>query len=256
MAPTKRIVLVSDLADASLRWAGNSMTSNGASVSRSTTVISIVRKGDSAQVGSVESSEVEPAAIPALVAASQAGAQAAPAAPDSLPCSPARRCPATGTSRPDAPAPTPSPAWPARCRGASPGPTCSTASPTTPSKRLTWPPRPGCIADTAQPTGSVEINAKRDGRRAPWAATSTPWFVDVPTDGLLEELSVRLGWAARTVELPAGALRDDHAAVDRVGHDDLPWLDDGRPVAPRRAATHYRPPAGGHGWGRSSPIWA
>ena len=38
------IVLVTDRADAALRWAGNSMTTNGESVSRSTTVISIVRQ--------------------------------------------------------------------------------------------------------------------------------------------------------------------------------------------------------------------
>ena len=55
------IVLVTDRADASLRWAGNSMTTNGESVSRHTTVISIVRQGNTAHVGSVRSSEVDPA---------------------------------------------------------------------------------------------------------------------------------------------------------------------------------------------------
>ena len=39
------IVLVTDRSDAALRWAGNSMTTNGESVSRTTTVISIVRMG-------------------------------------------------------------------------------------------------------------------------------------------------------------------------------------------------------------------
>ena len=197
------IVLVSDLADASLRWAGNSMTSNGESVSRSTTVISIVRKGDSAQVGSVESSEVEPDAIPALVAASQAGAQAAPAAPDSFAL-------LTGSAVPDdwdePSGRTGTDAFAGVAGALSRGfagtdllygfahhtvETAYLATSTGVHRRYT------------QPTGSVEINAKRDGASA-WAATSTPWFVDVPTDGLLEELSVRLGWAARTVELPAG----------------------------------------------------
>src|ERR1700754_1858863 len=50
------IVLVTDRADASLRWAGNSMTTNGESISRHTTVISIVRHGKKAHVGSVRSS--------------------------------------------------------------------------------------------------------------------------------------------------------------------------------------------------------
>ena len=81
-AASKTIVLVTDRAEASLRWAGNSMTTNGVSVSRSTTVISIVRQGDSAHVGSLETTEVDPAALPALVAASQAAARSAPAARD------------------------------------------------------------------------------------------------------------------------------------------------------------------------------
>src|SRR5215212_11221196 len=51
------IVLVTDRADAALRWAGNSMTTNGESVSRSTTVISIVRQGSTAHVGSVRSGD-------------------------------------------------------------------------------------------------------------------------------------------------------------------------------------------------------
>ncbi|MDQ1740592.1 MAG: hypothetical protein QOE53_2244, partial [Pseudonocardiales bacterium] len=54
-----------------------------------------------------------------------------------------------------------------------------------------------------QPTGAVEINAKR-GDASAWAGIGTPDFVDVPTDSLLEDLSLRLGWAERSVELPAG----------------------------------------------------
>ena len=74
------IVLVTDRADASLRWAGNSMTTNGESVSRHTTVISIVRHGNTAHVGSVRSSDVDPTVIADLVAASQQTALSAPEA--------------------------------------------------------------------------------------------------------------------------------------------------------------------------------
>ena len=42
------IVVVTDRATASLRWAGNSMTTNGETRGRDTTVISIVRKGNGA----------------------------------------------------------------------------------------------------------------------------------------------------------------------------------------------------------------
>ena len=76
------IVLVTDQAEASLRWAGNTMTTNGVSVTRTTGVVSIVRQGDSAHVGSVLSSEVDPAVIPELVAASQRAARSAPEARD------------------------------------------------------------------------------------------------------------------------------------------------------------------------------
>ncbi|MDF2830859.1 MAG: hypothetical protein K0R01_4142 [Mycobacterium sp.] len=79
------IVLVTDRSTASLRWAGNSMTTNGESLGRDTTVISIVRRGDAAFVGSVKSSEVDPNAVAPLVAASQAAAAAAPEARDAAP---------------------------------------------------------------------------------------------------------------------------------------------------------------------------
>src|SRR5436190_16996331 len=79
------IVLVSDRTDAALRWAGNSMTTNGEAVSRTITVVSIVRRGNTSQVGSLRSSDVDPAAITDLVAASQETALSAPEARDNAP---------------------------------------------------------------------------------------------------------------------------------------------------------------------------
>ncbi len=79
------IVLVADRSAASLRWANNSMTTNGVSTARQTTVISVVRHGDTARVGSVTTAEVEPFAIEELVAASQSAAAAAPEARDAAP---------------------------------------------------------------------------------------------------------------------------------------------------------------------------
>ncbi|MGH3968900.1 MAG: metallopeptidase TldD-related protein, partial [Mycobacterium sp.] len=54
-----------------------------------------------------------------------------------------------------------------------------------------------------QPTGTVEINAKR-GMASAWTGVGTADFIDVPTDLMLEQLSTRLDWAGRTVALPAG----------------------------------------------------
>src|SRR6516165_5649260 len=79
------MVLVTDKVEATLRWAGNSMTTNGVSVSRNITVISVVRRGTNAHIGTVVSAEVDPRVIPRLVAASQDAAGSAPEAGDAAP---------------------------------------------------------------------------------------------------------------------------------------------------------------------------
>ena len=87
-----------------------------------------------------------------------------------------------------------------------------------------------------QPTGSVEINAKRDGASA-WAGISTPDFIDVPTDSMLERLSTRLGWARRSVELPAGryeTILPPSAVADLMIY--LSWSMDGRGAQEGRTA--------------------
>ncbi len=87
-----------------------------------------------------------------------------------------------------------------------------------------------------QPAGSVEINAKRDGASA-WAGVGTPDFVGVSTDSLLEQLSMRLGWASSARRVAGRALRDDPAAVGGRGHDDLPgWSMSGRGAQEGRTA--------------------
>ena len=197
------IVLITDRSEASLRWANNSMTTNGQSISRTITLISFVHQGDTVRVASLKSAEVEPALIPGLVAASAAAARSAPEARDAAPL-------LTGADVPDdwdAPVPTTGAGVFRDVAGSlSSGfkgadqlygfayhrlETTFLASSTGLRRRYT------------QPTGTVEINAKRDGASA-WAGVGTPDFVAVPTDSLLEQLSTRLGWAQRTVELPAG----------------------------------------------------
>ncbi|WP_374703825.1 PmbA/TldA family metallopeptidase, partial [Rhodococcus sp. ENV425] len=78
------IVLVTDTGEASLRWAGNSMTTNGISRSRSWTVIA-VQRGDTPRVGVVTSSSVDPADIAPTVRAAGAAAAAASPAEDAMP---------------------------------------------------------------------------------------------------------------------------------------------------------------------------
>ncbi len=197
------MVLITDKVEATLRWAGNSMTTNGVSVSRRITVISVVRHGTDAQIGTVVSAEVDPRVIPGLVAASEEAARSAPEAGDAAPL-------LADTGEPidwDAPVPGTGPLVFAdvadslsrgfggtdRLYGFAHHSVSTTflASSTGLRRRFT------------QPTGAVEINAKR-GEASAWAGIGTPDFVDVPTDSLLEQLSMRLGWADRRVELPAG----------------------------------------------------
>jgi predicted Zn-dependent protease len=230
------IVLVADRADAALRWAGNSMTTNGESVSRHTTVISIVRQGDTAHVGSVRSSDVDSAVIADLVAASQQTALSAPAASDSAPQLPGIAAPADW----DEPVPgTGAQVFSGLTGGLAQGfrgadqlygyarhvvETTFVATSNGLRRRYT------------QPTGSVEINAKRDGASA-WAGVSTPDFVDVPIDSLLEQLSTRLGWARQTIELPAGryeTIMPPSTVADMMIY--LAWTMDGRGAQEGRTA--------------------
>ena len=230
------IVIVTDRSEASLRWAGNSMTTNGVSTSRSIAVISIVRTGDRAHIGAVRSSVVDPDAIDALVADADKAAHTAPEAHDAAPL-------LTGSGEPadwGDPVPgTGAGAFADVARALSSGfgrsdrlygfahhivETTFLATSTGVRRRFT------------QPTGSVEINAKR-GAASAWAGLSTPWFADVPVDAMLSDLSMRLDWAKRTVELPAGryeTLMPPSTVADMMVY--LGWSMDGRGAQEGRTA--------------------
>jgi predicted Zn-dependent protease len=229
-------VIVTDRADASLRWAGNSMTTNGESQARTITVISVLRRGEAAHVGSVSSTEVDPAALGALVAASQQAAASAPAATDSAPGLPGGDAPADW----DAPVPTTGADVFAdvatglvrgfrgedKLYGYARHVLATTFLGTSSGLRRRY----------TQPTGSVEINAKRNGASA-WAGVGTPDFVGVSTDALLDELSLRLGWAHRTVDLPAGryeTVMPPSTVADMLIY--LGWSMDGRGAQEGRTA--------------------
>ena len=230
------VVIVSDRAEASLRWAGNSMTTNGVSTGRTTTVIAIVRRGDAAHLGVRRSSVVDPDAVGALVAAAADAAHSAPEAHDNAPLLSASGEPADWDD--------PVPGTGVGCfaevaRALSAGfarsdrlygyahhvvETTLLATSTGVRRRFT------------QPTGSVEINAKR-GTASAWVGTSAPWFIDVPIDAMLEELSTRLDWARRTVELPAGryeTLMPPSTVADMMIY--LGWSMDGRGAQEGRTA--------------------
>ena len=230
------IVIVTDRTEAALRWAGNSMTTNGVSTNRSTAVISVVRQAATARVGVQRSNAVDADAIADLVAAAEYAAHTAPEAGDSAPLLTGSGEPADwGDPIPD----TGAGAFAEVARALSAGfgradrlygfalhvvSTTFLGTSTGVRRRFT------------QPTGSVEINAKRDGASA-WSGVSTPWFADVPIEPMLAELSMRLDWAKRTVDLPAGryeTLMPPSTVADMMIY--LGWSMEGRGAQEGRTA--------------------
>ncbi|WP_369634986.1 metallopeptidase TldD-related protein [Nocardia sp. JMUB6875] len=207
------VVIVTDAHEASLRWAGNSMTTNGSSVARDWAVVSVFRDGpNAARVGSVSSTSVDPADIEAVVRASEEAARTAEPARDAMPLldPDAADTPDRGLDWSGAPGTTDIGVFTTlasdlaagfdgadRLYGFAHHQMHSTWLGTSTGVRRRW----------VQPTGSVEINGKRgEGAElaSAWVGTGTTDFTDVDTPGLLAELSRRLDWGKRRVDLPAG----------------------------------------------------
>jgi predicted Zn-dependent protease len=206
------IVIVTDASEASLRWAGNSMTTNGSTLSREWSVISILREGPtSARVGSVTSTGVDAADIEAVVRASEDAARSAAPARDAVPLlEPEAIGLHLDQDWAEDPAHTGIEVFTGlaadlavgfdgadRLYGFAHHQLHTTWLGTSTGIRRRW----------TQPTGSVEINGKRgegSGTASAWAGAGTLDFTDVDTPGLLAELARRLDWNARRVELPAG----------------------------------------------------
>lgn len=199
------MVLVTDAGEASLRWAGNSMTTNGVSTSRLWTVLSVIRSADgSARVGAVTSSTVDADAIADVVRASEEAARSAQRAEDAMDLPTGDGVGGGGWA--DGPATTGVEVF----EGLVPGLADGFAG----ADRLygfahhqvhsTWlGTSAGVRRRFTQPTGSIEINGKR-GDASAWVGSASLDFTDVSVPHLLADLDTRLDWSARTVALPAG----------------------------------------------------
>ncbi|MFE7721259.1 metallopeptidase TldD-related protein [Nocardia rhizosphaerihabitans] len=228
------IVIVTDAHEASLRWAGNSMTTNGSSVSRDWAVISVFRDGpNAARVGSISSTSVDPADIEAVVRASEEAARTATPASDAMPLlEPTHDDTATWDHAPGA---TEIDVFAGLARDLSTGfdGTDRLYGFAHHQLHTTWlGTSTGIRRRYSQPTGSVEINGKRgDGSdlASAWVGVGTADFTDVDTPGLLAELSRRLDWSATRVDLPAGryeTLLPPSAVADLMIY--LAWTMEGR----------------------------
>ncbi|MER5734700.1 MULTISPECIES: metallopeptidase TldD-related protein [unclassified Streptomyces] len=203
------VVIADEESSANLRWAGNALTTNGVTRGRTLTVIATVDGAEGTASGVVSRSAVTAEDLEPLVRAAEAAARAAGPAEDAQPL-------VTGVpSSPDftdAPAETSSTVFAdfapalgeAFARAGAGGrelygfanhELTSTYLGTSTGLRLRH----------DQPNGTLELNAKSPDRtRSAWAGRSTRDFKDVDPAALDAELAVRLGWAERRIELPAG----------------------------------------------------
>jgi predicted Zn-dependent protease len=212
------VVIAEETSTANLRWAGNTLTTNGVSQSRQLTVIAIDRRADGAAVGIISRAGVRPDQVEEVVREAEREAADGPAAEDEA------QLTGPGQAGPFGPEENGVRAWdspPSRTGigvlrefAAALGPTLrgaeaagrklygfaehdtvSTFLGTSGGLRLRY----------DQPTGRVELNAKSaDLTRSAWAGAATRDFTDVDIAGLDAGLSERLDWAKRSISLPAG----------------------------------------------------
>ncbi|SHL77182.1 metallopeptidase TldD-related protein [Actinacidiphila paucisporea] len=203
------VVIADEESSANLRWAGNSLTTNGVTRGRTLTVIATVDGGQGAASGVVSRSAVTADELEPLVRAAEAAAREAGPAEDAQPL-------VTGVPQSadftDAPAETASAVFAAfapalgeafatakaggrQLYGFAFHSVTSTYLGTSAGLRLRH----------DQPTGTLEVNAKSPDRtRSAWAGAATRDFTDVDPLALDAELAQRLAWAERKIELPAG----------------------------------------------------
>jgi predicted Zn-dependent protease len=209
------VVLADETSSANLRWAGNTLTTNGVSRSRQLTVIAFSRGRDGTSAGVVSRAGVRDGQIEDVVRAAEK------AAAESSPAEDARPLLASGEGQAATPGGT---GWDAPVTGTEIGvfrsfsgdlgrafdsagsggrklygyaehSVTSTFLGTSTGLRLRH----------DQPAGRVEINAKsRDLSRSAWAGQGTRDFSDIDVAALDGDLARRLAWAQRRVELPAG----------------------------------------------------
>ncbi|MEV0980987.1 metallopeptidase TldD-related protein [Streptomyces sp. NPDC049915] len=203
------VVIADEQSTANLRWAGNALTTNGVTRGRTLTVIATVDGKEGTASGVVSRSAVTADELEPLVRAAEAAARGAGPAEDAQPL-------VTGVPESadfaEPPAETSSAVFGdfapalgeafARARaggrelyGFANHELVSSYLGTSTGLRLRH----------DQPTGTLDLNAKSPDRtRSAWAGRATRDFKDVDPAALDAELAVRLGWAERRVELPAG----------------------------------------------------
>jgi predicted Zn-dependent protease len=210
------VVIAEETSGANLRWAGNTLTTNGVSRSRQLTVIAIDRRAEGASAGVISRAGIRADQIEDVVREAEHAAAEATPAEDAEPLA--------GSGKDGPFQINDEPRWespPGRTEigvlrdfAATLGETLREARAA--DRKLygfaehdlvsTFLGTSGGLRRRYdQPTGRVELNAKSaDLTRSAWAGTATRDFTDVDIAGLDAGLSERLDWAKRSISLPAG----------------------------------------------------
>jgi predicted Zn-dependent protease len=199
------VVIADFVTEANLRWANNSLTTNGVSRSGQLTVIAVL----DGSVGVVTEQGVTTESLPRIVEAAEATARSAPPAED--------RTAIIGSEASQGDWESP-PAETSIAAFSSMAPELGHAlEQASRTDRLlfgfadhemqtTYIGSSGglrCRYD--QPTGHVEMNAKSaDYARSAWAGVPSSDFTDIDITAMTAGLAERLDWASRRVDLPAG----------------------------------------------------
>ena len=236
------VVVVEQSSAANLRWAGNTLTTNGAVRGRSVSVISVV--GESVGVRSATVADD----LEGLVRASEQAARDAGPAEDAMPLVEG----GSDADFTDGPVDTPADVFAGLAAGLGDRFTAARAD----GLRLygyashdvttTWlGSSTGLRRRHVQPTGYLELTGKDDRPGgSSWVGRSTRDWADVDVHALDGELRRRLSWGERQVALPAGryeTLLPPSAVADLYAY--LYWTAAGRDAAEGR--TVFARPGGG-----------
>ncbi|MEV4558866.1 metallopeptidase TldD-related protein [Kitasatospora sp. NPDC049285] len=203
------VVIADEESTANLRWAGNALTTNGVTRGRRLTVIATVDGAQGTAAGVVAQEAATLDEVEQLVRAAEAAARAAEPAEDAQPLITAQGVDPRFTEPPATTsvevfadfAPALGEAF-ARARaggellyGFARHEVLSSYLGTSTGVRLRH----------DQPTGSVELNGKTaDLAGSAWVGAATRDFTDVDVTALHAEVTRRLGWGRKRIDLPAG----------------------------------------------------
>ncbi len=202
------IAIVREFSTANLRWANNTLTTNGVNRSRNLTVIAVAERAEGASVGAVSRSGGATGDLDDLVSAAEAKARALTPAEDAAPL----LAGGPGEDFGEAPGETsiqvfqtlaPALGEAFQRAGASGRNLYGYAEHDVTTTYLAT--SKGLRLRYQQPSGTVELTGRSlDGSRSAWVGQPTRDFADVDAASLDATIAARLEWAKRRIELPAG----------------------------------------------------